>query len=135
MRIINFGSLNIDFVYDVDHFVRAGETLASDALHTYPGGKGLNRTLMAGRCGFGRGVFRGNEVIRLKLARLEASLVGRGILVGSGESVDLTTRGEWQATRQAEIASLRDKVTLLRAAIATTKSDMLALLTKLDPNA
>jgi ribokinase len=51
MRIINFGSLNIDFVYDVDHFVRAGETLASDALHTYPGGKGLNQSIALARAG------------------------------------------------------------------------------------
>ena len=29
MKILNFGSLNIDYVYSVDHFVRAGETLAS----------------------------------------------------------------------------------------------------------
>ena len=28
MKILNFGSLNIDHVYGVDHFVRPGETLA-----------------------------------------------------------------------------------------------------------
>lgn len=51
MRILNFGSLNIDYVYDVDHFVRAGETLASRALHRYPGGKGLNQSIALARAG------------------------------------------------------------------------------------
>ena len=27
MKIYNFGSLNIDYVYSVEHFVTAGETL------------------------------------------------------------------------------------------------------------
>ena len=26
MKILNFGSLNIDYVYSVDHFVQKGET-------------------------------------------------------------------------------------------------------------
>ena len=29
MRILNFGSLNIDNVYAVDHFIRPGETMSS----------------------------------------------------------------------------------------------------------
>lgn len=33
MKILNFGSLNIDYVYSVDHFVNKGETLSSDGLH------------------------------------------------------------------------------------------------------
>lgn len=51
MRILNFGSLNIDFVYDVDHFVTAGETIASTALTRYPGGKGLNQSIALARAG------------------------------------------------------------------------------------
>ena len=27
MKVLNFGSLNLDYVYDVEHFVRPGETL------------------------------------------------------------------------------------------------------------
>ena len=42
MKVLNFGSLNIDMVYAVDHFVRAGETLSSDRLVRFCGGKGLN---------------------------------------------------------------------------------------------
>lgn len=51
MKILNFGSLNIDFVYTVDHFVAKGETLSSKALNVYPGGKGLNQSLALRRAG------------------------------------------------------------------------------------
>ena len=42
MKIYNLGSLNIDYVYSVEHFVTAGETLPSDVMWVFPGGKGLN---------------------------------------------------------------------------------------------
>lgn len=51
MKILNFGSLNIDYTYDVDHFVRGGETLSSKALHLFPGGKGLNQSIAVSRSG------------------------------------------------------------------------------------
>lgn len=51
MKILNFGSLNIDYVYNVSHMVQAGETLASDALNVYCGGKGLNQSVAAARAG------------------------------------------------------------------------------------
>ena len=51
MKILNFGSLNIDYTNDVDHFVRGGETLSSKALHLFPGGKGLNQSIAASRSG------------------------------------------------------------------------------------
>ena len=51
MKILNFGSLNIDYVYSVDHFVNKGETLSSDGLHVYNGGKGLNQSIAMSRAG------------------------------------------------------------------------------------
>ncbi len=51
MRVLNFGSLNIDYVYRVAHFVRPGETLAADAFARFPGGKGLNQSLALARAG------------------------------------------------------------------------------------
>ena len=51
MKVLNFGSLNIDYVYSVDHFVQKGETLASNALNIYTGGKGLNQSVALGRAG------------------------------------------------------------------------------------
>lgn len=51
MKILNFGSLNIDYVYSVDHFVRAGETLASSSLELFCGGKGLNQSVAFAKAG------------------------------------------------------------------------------------
>ena len=45
MKILNFGSLNIDYVYSVSHFVEKGETISSNTLDVFPGGKGLNQSL------------------------------------------------------------------------------------------
>ncbi len=52
MKVLNFGSLNIDHVYTVDHFVRPGETLASFAYQCFAGGKGLNQSVALARAGF-----------------------------------------------------------------------------------
>ncbi len=51
MRIINFGSCNIDYVYRMDHIVIPGETQPSKALNTFPGGKGLNQSIAVARAG------------------------------------------------------------------------------------
>ena len=51
MKILNFGSLNIDYVYSVDHFVQKGETISSDSLEVFSGGKGLNQSIAMGRAG------------------------------------------------------------------------------------
>lgn len=51
MKILNFGSLNIDYVYSVDHFVRSGETLDSSSLELFAGGKGLNQSIAFARAG------------------------------------------------------------------------------------
>ena len=45
MRILNFGSLNIDDVYSVEHFVRPGETVSPISYQQFPGGKGLNQSV------------------------------------------------------------------------------------------
>lgn len=51
MKILSFGSLNLDKVYSVAHFVRPGETLSADALHEFCGGKGLNQSIALARAG------------------------------------------------------------------------------------
>lgn len=51
MKILNFGSLNLDYVYSVDHFVAAGETLCSGDLNLFCGGKGLNQSIALARAG------------------------------------------------------------------------------------
>ncbi|NLL73912.1 MAG: ribokinase [Clostridiales bacterium] len=51
MKVLNIGSLNIDYVYTVDHMVREGETLASSQLESFCGGKGLNQSIALSRAG------------------------------------------------------------------------------------
>jgi ribokinase len=51
MKVLNYGSLNIDYVYYVDHFVRAGETLDSQKLELFCGGKGLNQSIALRKSG------------------------------------------------------------------------------------
>ena len=51
MQVLNFGSLNIDHVYSVEHFVAPGETLASSDYLVNAGGKGLNQSVALSRAG------------------------------------------------------------------------------------
>ena len=51
MRVLNFGSLNVDHVYRVEHIVRPGETLGSSSYSRFPGGKGANQSVAMARAG------------------------------------------------------------------------------------
>ena len=51
IKILNIGSLNSDHVYNVPRFVAAGETLAAETLHYFPGGKGLNQSVALSHAG------------------------------------------------------------------------------------
>lgn len=51
MKVLCLGSLNIDHVYQVDHFVEAGETMASLSMQDHCGGKGLNQAIALKRAG------------------------------------------------------------------------------------
>lgn len=42
MKILNFGSLNYNYVYSLPHIVATGETIASTKMEIFCGGKGLN---------------------------------------------------------------------------------------------
>lgn len=50
-KVLNFGSLNLDYVYSVDHFVQEGETLSSVERNTFCGGKGLNQSVALAKSG------------------------------------------------------------------------------------
>ncbi len=51
MKVLNYGSLNIDYVYDVAHIVVPGETIHSTGRTIFPGGKGLNQSIAMARAG------------------------------------------------------------------------------------
>jgi ribokinase len=50
-RALTFGSVNIDHVYGVPHFVRPGETLSSLSYRRFAGGKGFNQSVALARAG------------------------------------------------------------------------------------
>ena len=51
MRVLNFGSLNLDYVYQVEHFVQPGETLSAVSQTVNAGGKGLNQSIALAKAG------------------------------------------------------------------------------------
>ena len=51
MKVLNFGSLNMDYVYQVDHILVPGETLTSSSRNTFCGGKGLNQSIALAKAG------------------------------------------------------------------------------------
>jgi sugar/nucleoside kinase (ribokinase family) len=108
MKILVFGSLNIDLTFLVDHIVRPGETIGSASLRKSAGGKGANQAAalakagapvyMAGKIGQdGRflsglldkllGRFPGAEIILT--AGKDGAFYGRGEIREKGEIVDM----------------------------------------------
>ncbi len=51
MKILNFGSCNIDYVYSLNHVVCTGETEQTYSMNTFPGGKGLNQSIAMAKAG------------------------------------------------------------------------------------
>lgn len=52
MKLLVFGSLNIDHTYQVHHLVREGETLSSESYTKNEGGKGFNQAAALAKAGF-----------------------------------------------------------------------------------
>ncbi len=51
MKVLNFGSLNLDYTYQVPHIVREGETISSKDVQMHLGGKGFNQSVALARAG------------------------------------------------------------------------------------
>ena len=51
MKVLNFGSLNLDHMYQVERFVQPGETVSALLQSINPGGKGLNQSIALARAG------------------------------------------------------------------------------------
>lgn len=79
MKVLNFGSLNIDYVYSVDHFIRPGETMSSTGMEIFCGGKGLNQSIALAKAGAKvchAGAVGKNDGERLTTALAEAGVDG-----------------------------------------------------------
>ena len=51
MRVLNIGSLNVDYVYTVDHIILPGETEATSSRNIFLGGKGMNQSCALAKAG------------------------------------------------------------------------------------
>jgi len=51
VKILNFGSINVDIVLRVQHIVAPGETISSHVMQVNPGGKGANQSVALARAG------------------------------------------------------------------------------------
>lgn len=51
MKILNFGSLNYDYVYSVPRIIVGGETLTTRGMETFLGGKGFNQSVALAKAG------------------------------------------------------------------------------------
>ena len=51
MKVLVFGSANIDRTYQVHHFVDAMETISADKMESFCGGKGFNQAIAFARAG------------------------------------------------------------------------------------
>lgn len=100
MKIVNLGSLNIDDVYTVDHFVRPGETISSEDYACFCGGKGLNQSIALANAGAevyhaGR-IGRDGQVLkeRLEKAGVDTSLLIQGDVPTGHAIIQVTPEGE-----------------------------------------
>ena len=50
-NILVIGSINMDLVIDVDHIPKIGETILSDTVTKFHGGKGANQAVAIGKLG------------------------------------------------------------------------------------
>ena len=51
MKVLNMGSMNLDYVYTVDHIILPGETEATSSRNTFLGGKGMNQSCALAKAG------------------------------------------------------------------------------------
>ena len=51
MKVLNIGSLNLDYVYSVDHIILPGETQSTGGMDIFLGGKGINQSMALAKAG------------------------------------------------------------------------------------
>ena len=51
MKVLNLGSMNIDYVYSVDHIILSGETESTKEMNVFLGGKGMNQSIALAKAG------------------------------------------------------------------------------------
>ena len=81
MKVLCFGSMNLDYVYSLEHIVTPGETIHSTGREVFAGGKGLNQSIAMAKAGlpvWHAGVSgQGGELL---LETLESNGVNTGLI-------------------------------------------------------
>ena len=93
MKVLNFGSINVDYVYHVNHIVRPAETIPSHGMQINPGGKGANQSVALARAG--ATVFHAGQVgkdtswmiDRLRQDGIDTRLVSVSEKVNGGQAI------------------------------------------------
>lgn len=121
MRLLNFGSMNVDHVYQVEHFVTPGETISARKLDHFCGGKGLNQSVAlacAGAETYHAGMLgKGGEELEQMLAHsgvkldhlgVSAEMTGHAIIQvdASGQNNIIIYGGSNQAVTEEYIDSV-----------------------------
>jgi ribokinase len=128
MRILNFGSINIDTVFKVDHIVLPGETIASTAVRRTLGGKGANQSVAVVKAG-GHPVHHAG-LVGSDGAWIKDRLASHGVdTTWIGNSEALTGQAIIQVTKEGENAIVLDSganSTFTRSWIDTVLSNFAA---------
>lgn len=101
MNILNIGSLNIDYVYEVSHFVRPGESINAEKIIKNSGGKGLNQSVAMSKAGLSVshagfvGESDGDFLIRvLQENKVDTGLIEKIDLPSGNAIIQVTPSGE-----------------------------------------
>lgn len=127
MKILNFGSLNLDYVYRLEHFVQPGETISASEQTLNPGGKGLNQSIALARAGakvYHAGCIGSEGEMLRKLLRENAAddkflhtvdtMQGKAIiqLTPSGENSIILFGGSNQAVTRTQVDETLDNFSM-----------------------
>lgn len=99
-KILNLGSLNIDYVYEVENFVQPGQSISNKALYSFAGGKGLNQSIALSFAGakvyhIGKIGVEGNFLIQiLKKARVNTSMIEKSKDASGHAIIQINKNGE-----------------------------------------
>ena len=129
LEILNIGSLNIDHVYQVPHFVLPGETLTSSSYARNAGGKGLNQSIALARASAMHDSFKvahggkiGTDGLFLKQLLDAENVDSASVLMGDAPTghaiiqVDTTGQNNIILYPGANRALTRDELTAMLAA-------------------
>ena len=132
-KILNIGSINIDHVYRVPHFVQPGETLHALSLTNFPGGKGLNQSVALALAGgtvahAGKVGSDGGEMIAvLRRAGADVSLVDESGSATGHAVIQVSERGQNCILLHRGANYELDKAFVDRALAAYGEGDILVL--------